>query len=213
MVMLMAAVPLAVAPLYGFDASATIIQVHLVLMFIPNLANGWLVDRLGAGALLLMGSGLIIAGCTLGLVPPLGDQLWGFQTTMWLYPVGWSWLFVTGSCLVSSKRLAAADRAVARSVCEAGTYLLVAASTAVTGVLFTEAGWLVLNALTIALVAAYGVAVAAAWRHAQARDIDEPPGAKKGEADVETGDAGGDAAEHSRRRLSEDGPRRTASPA
>ena len=213
MVMLMAAVPLAVAPRYGFDASATIIQVHLALMFIPNLANGWLVDKLGAGALLLMGCGLIVAGCTLGLVPPLGDQLWGFQTTMWLYPVGWSWLFVTGSCLVSSKRLAAADRAVVRSVCEAGTYLLVAASTAVTGVLFTETGWLGLNALTIALVVAYGAAVAAAWRRVQARDPEEPPGAKKGEdKDVETGEAGG-GAEHSRRRLSEDGPRRTASPA
>lgn len=73
------------------------IQAHILAMFLPSLATGWLIKRLGAELLLGVGLGIyalmIIAGLS-------GRGVSNYMTSLVLLGIGWNFLFVSGTTLL-----------------------------------------------------------------------------------------------------------------
>ena len=163
MCLVMASVPLAVAPKHGFDHSSTIIQLHLGLMFAPCLVNGWIIGRLGTFPVLVAGSTLYAASAFFSF----GSlELWSVYGCMAVQGVAWSFLYVGGSVLVgSSAALGPREAAKARAANEMATYTGVALAVGVAAYTFSSVGWEGVNQITLAAMGLFTAFLVAAKRH------------------------------------------------
>ena len=156
MCLVMASVPLAVAPKHGFDHSSTIIQLHLGLMFAPCLVNGWIIGRVGAFPVLVAGSTLYAASAFFSF----GSlELWSVYACMACQGVAWSWLYVGGSVLV------AGGGEKARAANEMATYTGVALAVGLAAYTFSSVGWKGVNQVTLAAMGLFTAFLVAAKRH------------------------------------------------
>ncbi len=78
--------------------TAFVIQWHVVAMFAPSFFTGRLIDRFGITNILLIGA-LLNAICV--VVNLLGDSVWHFWAALVLLGVGWNFLFVGGTTLLT----------------------------------------------------------------------------------------------------------------
>jgi MFS family permease len=74
-----------------------VIQGHIVAMFAPSFASGWLINRFGLGRMIGVGAVLFVAVVLIGLG---GVQLMHFWGSLLLLGVGWNLLFVGGTALL-----------------------------------------------------------------------------------------------------------------
>ncbi len=82
---------------HSLAATKTTIQAHILAMFVPSLATGWLIRRFGPVRLLVAGLSIygfmIVAGLS-------GRTLGHYGTTLILLGIGWNFLFVAGTSLL-----------------------------------------------------------------------------------------------------------------
>lgn len=82
---------------HSLAATKTTIQAHILAMFVPSLATGWLIRRFGPVRLLITGLSIygfmIVAGLS-------GRTLGHYGTTLILLGIGWNFLFVAGTSLL-----------------------------------------------------------------------------------------------------------------
>ncbi len=98
MVMVMTATPLAML-MCGFDVgdSATVIQWHILGMFVPSFFTGTLIKRFGV--LTVMGAGVALLGGHVA-VALTGIEFLQFLSGLTLLGIGWNFLFVGGTNLL-----------------------------------------------------------------------------------------------------------------
>ena len=90
--LLMTATPLAMLCAgQDFDATATVIQWHLVAMFAPSFLTGGLIGRIGA--LSVMALGVLASLAAIGIAL-LGERYGHFQVALVLVGLGWNLLYV-----------------------------------------------------------------------------------------------------------------------
>ena len=147
---------------YGLAATAFVIQWHVVAMFAPSFATGHLIGRFGIVPVL--GAGVALALVAVG-VNLAGDTLAHFTASLALLGVGWNFLFVGGTTLLTGTY-----RPEERSRAQACNDLVVFATVTVTalsaGTLHFTLGWRAVNLATLPLLALAGLAVAwLGWRH------------------------------------------------
>ena len=100
MILLMTSTPLAMQhDGHSFDDSAFVIQWHALAMFGPSFFTGSLIARLGPKRILLAGLGLKIACLSFGLT---GDGVWYYWLALVCLGLGWNFLFVGGSALLTA---------------------------------------------------------------------------------------------------------------
>lgn len=99
MIMVMTATPLAMQICgHPVGAAATVIQWHVLGMFIPSFFTGNLIKRFGV--LTIMGAGvLLIAGQVLAALS--GIDVFHFVSGLILLGVGWNFLFIGGTTLLT----------------------------------------------------------------------------------------------------------------
>lgn len=82
---------------HSLAITKTAIQAHILAMFVPSLATGWLIRRFGPTRLLVAGlaiyAGMIAAGLS-------GRTVGHYGLTLILLGVGWNFLFVAGTSLL-----------------------------------------------------------------------------------------------------------------
>lgn len=100
MSLLMTATPVSMHTVehFNLEDTAWVIQSHIVAMFLPSLFSGFLVDRLGAIKIIIAGLALLFA-CL--FVACLGRQLMFYWWALVLLGVGWNFLFLGGTTLLT----------------------------------------------------------------------------------------------------------------
>ncbi len=78
--------------------TAFVIQWHVVAMFAPSFVTGRLIDRFGVSNILLVGA-LLNAFCI--AINLSGDSVWHFWVALILLGIGWNFLFVGGTTLLT----------------------------------------------------------------------------------------------------------------
>lgn len=99
MVFLMTSTPLSMHLLDGhsLDDAKWVIQSHLVAMFLPSIFSGWLMKRLGAAPLMLLGSALYLGVIAVALT---GQHVIHYWWALVLLGVGWNFLFLSGTSIL-----------------------------------------------------------------------------------------------------------------
>jgi len=154
--LLMAATPLAMQVCgFNFDASALVLEWHVIGMFAPGFFTGHLIKRFGV--LPIMGVGVLLnLACV--AVALMGVELHHFGIALFMLGVGWNFLFTGGTTLaMTAYRPEEKDRAQAAiNFCVFATLALSAFSS---GVLVTTQGWTLLNAGSLVPIAVTGIAL------------------------------------------------------
>jgi len=164
MTLTMSATPLAMLACgFGFADSATVIQAHIIAMFLPSFFTGHLINRFGVLPVIAAG-GLIEVGCA--LVNLAGVGFGNFLVANILVGLGWNFAYVGGSTLLTST-YAPSERAKVQASHDFTVYAATASAAALSGVLAAKAGWVVINLAALPLMAV--VTGAALWLMAHQR--------------------------------------------
>lgn len=162
--LLMAATPLAMQVCgFDFNASALVLEWHVIGMFAPGFFTGHLIKRFGV--LPIMGTGVVLNFACVA-VALMGVELHHFGIALFMLGVGWNFLFTGATTLaMTAYRPEEKDRAQAAiNFCVFATLALSAFSS---GVLVTTQGWTLLNAGSLVPITVTGMALA--WLAVQRR--------------------------------------------
>ncbi|WP_298212854.1 MFS transporter [Acidovorax sp.] len=162
--LLMAATPLAMQVCgFAFDASALVLEWHVIGMFAPGFFTGHLIKRFGV--LPIMGTGVLLNFACVA-VALMGVELHHFGVALFLLGVGWNFLF-TGSTTLAMTAYRPEEKDRAQAAINFCVYATLALSAFSSGVLVTTQGWTLLNAGSLVPIVVTGLALA--WLAAQRR--------------------------------------------
>jgi len=166
MTLTMSATPLAMLACgYHFADSASVIEAHVVAMFLPSFFTGHLIGRFGVLPIMAAG-GLIELGCA--IVNLTGVAFANFLIANVLVGLGWNFAFVSGSTLLTAT-YRPAERAKVQASHDFTVYAATATAAALSGVLQAKVGWVVTNLAALPpLVIVIGAALWLALRQARA---------------------------------------------
>ncbi len=161
MVMVMTATPLAMQLCgHPLGAAATVIQGHVLGMFVPSFFTGALINRFGVVVMLLSGLLLMVAQTVVNLA---GIDLPHFLAGLTLLGVGWNFMFIAATALVM-QAYRPAERAKTQAMFDFITMGLASVASFSAGGLLHAWGWRGVNlAVLPALVLAALVTLAYAW--------------------------------------------------
>jgi MFS family permease len=145
----MAASPLAIVQcgLKATEAPVTIF-VHVMGMFVPSFFTGHLIGRFGVFNMMIAGIALLVAGVAVALT---GVTEWHFRIALSLNGVGWNFLFVGATTLLTT-----AYRPAERGKAQAFNDFMVFGTTTVASLMASVVleleGWAVLNYMALVLI-------------------------------------------------------------
>jgi MFS family permease len=158
MTLVMSATPLAMLACgFKFTDSASVIQAHVVAMFLPSFFTGHLITRFGTLPIMAIGA-LINIGCA--LVNLSGVEFMNFLIANILVGLGWNFMYVAGSTLLTTT-YTPSERAKVQASHDFTVYATTATAAALSGFLHAQAGWTFVNMAALPLMA--GVILAALW--------------------------------------------------
>lgn len=156
MVLVMTATPLAMrAQGFTMNDAAFVMQWHVLGMFAPSFVTGHLIARFGVlniitvGTLLLFGAGVIASS---------GVTLAHFWFALLLLGVGWNFLFVGGTHLLTLTHTPA-ERGKTQGANDLAVFSVVASASLLSGVLIHQVGWATLNLVMMPFVLVVFLAV------------------------------------------------------
>ncbi|MBT9493650.1 MAG: MFS transporter [Paucibacter sp.] len=161
MMLVMTASPLAVVGCgLPVTVAASVIQWHLLAMYVPGFFSGRLIARWGAKPVSGLGAGLFAVGSTVALG---GSTPLYFGLALVLNGMAWNFMFVGASTLLAQSFAAdsPADRARAQAANEFITAAVAASGALLAGVVFNAWGW---SAIQWGLLPLLILVAAAAWR-------------------------------------------------
>jgi len=149
MVFVMSATPLAaVACGHSSDDAIGIIRMHLLGMFAPSFVTGSLIARFGVTRVLLAGAGMLLASALAALS---GLALYNFWAALALLGVGWNFLYVGGTTLLTAA-YRPEERAKTQAANEFLTFGVVAVASFASGGVMARIGWNAINYATVPLL-------------------------------------------------------------
>lgn len=156
MSLLMTATPLAmIAVDHSFRTTASVIQWHVLGMFTPSLITGFLIARFGVLTIILTGivlNGLCIAINLAGTSPP------HFFAALLLLGIGWNFMFI-GSTTLLTAAYTPTEQATTQATHDFLMLSFVAFATFLSGRLFNDRGWAIVNYTGLALITVALIAV------------------------------------------------------
>jgi MFS family permease len=162
MTLTMSATPLAMQACgFAFTDGASVIQAHVVGMFLPSFFTGHLITRFGVVPIIAVGA-LLEGGCA--IVNLAGIAFANFFIANMLVGLGWNFTYVGGSTLLTTT-YTPAERAKVQASHDFLVYTATATAAALSGVLQVEAGWAIVNFAALPLMAV--VLATALWLAAQ----------------------------------------------
>src|SRR5688572_26451106 len=156
MVLAMTAMPLAMAQHHhGLSATTVVMQMHVLGMYLPSFFTGALIARFGVRRIMVSGALLLSAHVALSLS---GTGLVSFASALALLGVGWNFLYVGGTTLLTDAYLPA-ERGRAQAANDLLIFVVGLASSLTAGVLLQAAGWKLLNIYLLPWLAVAIIAV------------------------------------------------------
>jgi len=142
---------------HSLDATTLVIQSHIVAMFLPSLATGLVIERLGVQRVMAVGLAALSATVLLGMASRDFIHYWG---ALVLLGLGWNFLFIGGTTLLT-RSYRPAERFKAQAVNDFTIFGVQAAASISAGAVLFQAGWRVVNLVTLPALLALFVALLA----------------------------------------------------
>jgi MFS family permease len=144
---IMTATPLQMHTMSGFSMQDTtlVIQSHIIAMFVPSLFTGFLIERLGLVRIMLAGL-VSLASCVLLAI--ISVELLQYWSALILLGIGWNFLFVGGTILLS-RSYRAAERFRAQAINDFTVFGLQALASLSAGTVLYYYSWAILNWINI----------------------------------------------------------------
>ncbi len=144
---------------FGIDSSADVIRAHSIAMFLPGFITGRLIQRYGVYRVIVAGGALTLlcVALNISLTPGYGE----FLAALTLLGVGWNFMFVGGTTLLSTA-YAPAERMRVQATNDFIVFGTVACTAFASGALEASTGWTSLN---LTVVPAVLIAVALTGWH------------------------------------------------
>jgi MFS family permease len=156
--LLMTATPIAMDQCrHPFSDTALVLEWHVIGMFAPSFFTGSLVKRYGALKVMAAGAALNLVCVAVALA---GVELMHFLIALFALGVGWNFLFVGGSTLLT-ETYRPEEKTRAQGAMDFGVFGTMALSSFASGALVGTQGWTVLNLLALPLLGL--VAVGLLW--------------------------------------------------
>ncbi|HTR86815.1 MAG TPA: MFS transporter [Reyranella sp.] len=159
----MSGAPLAIVQC-GLDRTEAPITifVHVMGMFIPAFFTGHLIQRFGVFNMMMIGIALLMAGVAVAL---LGTSVWHFRGALSLNGVGWNFLFVGATTLLTTT-YRPAERGKAQACNDFLVFGTTATASLMASIVLELYGWSALNHFAFVLVAfALFVIAVFRWRN------------------------------------------------
>lgn len=165
MILAMTATPIAmVHHHHALADAATVIQLHVLGMFLPSFFTGSLIARFGVLRVMLSGVALL-TGHVLTTLTGTGFE--SFAAALILLGVGWNFLYVGGTTLLTTT-YTAAERGRAQATNDLSIFVVGLLSSLSAGALLDAAGWQMTNLLLLPWLATAALAlVGLAWMRRQ----------------------------------------------
>ena len=164
--LLMAATPIAMQLCkHPFESTALVLEWHVLGMFVPSFFTGHAVRRFGA--LPVMGVGVALnIGCV--AIALSGVDLMQFLVALALLGVGWNFLYVGGTTLLT-ETYRVEEKNKAQGAMDFCVFSTMAVSSVASGALITTRGWVWLNLGSLAPLGLVAAALLwlAFWRREQ----------------------------------------------
>ncbi len=163
--LLMTATPLAM-DICGlpFADTAFILQWHVIGMFAPSFFTGNLIKRFGVLNILIVGAALMFVCIGIALA---GVTLMHFWWALVLLGVGWNFLFIGGTTLLTETHRPE-EKAKVQGTNDFIVLGVMGLTSPSSGILIGSAGWASLNAYALPIVAMTALATALLWLHRRA---------------------------------------------
>ncbi len=156
MALLMTATPLAmIACNHAVEDAGVVIQWHVVGMFAPSFITGHLISKFGLIRIMLTGAILLMGSVAVAL---LGITVWLFMVSMLLVGVGWNFLFVGGSALLTEVHTNS-ERAKTQGAHDFLVFAMTALGSFSSGQLLQRYGWEQVNLMALPFIVAVIVLV------------------------------------------------------
>jgi MFS family permease len=153
--LLMTATPLAMGLCgHPYNAAAGVIAAHVVGMFAPSFFTGSLIKRFGVLNVMLAGVACMFACVGVALS---GEQVVNFWWALVLLGVGWNFMFIGGTALLT-EAYRPSEKAKVQGMNEVIIFVVLAVSSFSSGVLVNAAGWRVLNYVSVPMIGVAGAA-------------------------------------------------------
>lgn len=160
---IMTATPISMHVVDGHDAVATarVIQVHLLGMYLPSLASGWIIAKFGDGPVIIAGT-LMMAVCV-AIASFAGHAVLHYGWALGVLGLGWNLLFIAATTMLT-KTYRARERVQAQTLNDFLVFGAQAMASLLAGLAVTTVGWERLNLATLPLLVAVLVAMLALGR-------------------------------------------------
>ena len=146
MILAMTATPLAmVHHHHDLPTAATVIQLHVLGMFLPSFVTGSLIARFGVLRIMLAGV-LVLAGHV--MLTLTGTGFGSFASALILLGVGWNFLYIGGTTLLTTT-YTATERGKAQATNDMTIFAVGLASSFSAAALLQTFGWQTLNVLLL----------------------------------------------------------------
>ena len=157
MILVMTATPLAMQRSgFGLAEAATVMQWHVLGMFVPSFVTGHLIARFGHARILFAGTGVLVGSIATAVA---GETMAHYLLALVLLGIGWNLLFVGGSALLATTHTPA-ERGKVQGLNELVIFTAVAIGSLLAGVLLHTAGWARLNLFLLPFIV---LAATATW--------------------------------------------------
>ena len=144
--LVMTSTPLAMAGCgHSFSDTAFVIEWHVLAMFLPSFFTGNLITRFGVLRIMGVGVLMLFASVAASLN---GDSVAHFVAALVLLGLGWNFLFIGGTTLVTES-YTPSEKAKTQGLNDLMIFGTVALTAGISGVVHEIAGWQVLNLLVL----------------------------------------------------------------
>jgi MFS family permease len=153
----MTATPVSMHSMDGHSLTATgwVIQSHILAMYLPSLFSGSLIGRLGVRKVMSLG---VLAMMATAVMTLAGRGLPNYWLALVLLGVGWNFLFVGGTILLTQS-YRSAERFKAQALNDFMIFGTQALASLSAGAVLFRTGWNVLVTLTLPILIGMGAAI------------------------------------------------------
>jgi len=156
--LLMSATPLAMSICqHSFADTALVFEWHVIGMFAPGFFTGSLIKRFGVLRVMLAGAVAMFACVAIDLV---GQTLLHFWASLFLLGVGWNFLFV-GATTLLTETYSASEKGKVQGTNDFIVFATQGISSLVAGAILVRQGWSVLNQFALPMIII--ATLASAW--------------------------------------------------
>ncbi len=165
MIFVMVAAPLAMVSMYDHQvqSATTAIQWHIIAMFAPSFATGFIINRIGAQATVGLGMIFIILSAAIALA---GTSQYHFYAGLIFLGLGWNFGFIGATTLLSTA-YEESEAARAQALNEQLVFGAMAIASIGSGAVLQLIGWRAVN--MIAIPAAILVLILLFWGYLKSR--------------------------------------------